>query len=102
MTLEYSFAEVSLFFDQSLKGLKANGPVFRFFGKDSAEVEGQELLSLFTDDTVKQLSILIAPLRARVQKSINEHAIESKIDSDCRQLRNSLIVREGEPLLVEV
>lgn len=28
--------------------------------------------------------------------------MEPEIDSDCRQLRNSLIVREGEPLLVEV
>lgn len=73
MTLDNSFAEVALFFDPSLKGLKAYGPVFRFFRKDSAEVEGQELLSLFTADTVKQLSILIAP-PARKSAEIHKRA----------------------------
>jgi len=102
VTLANSFAEGSLFVDPSLNVLKANGPVFKFFGKDSAELEGQELLSLFTADTVKQLSIHIAPLRARVQKFIHEHEKESEIDSDCLRLRNLLIVRAGEPLLVEV
>ena len=100
ITLANSFAEVSLFVDPSLTVLRAYGPVFKFFAKEPDEIEGQELLSLFTPDSGKHLGTLLNPLRNRTQRMVQEDE-SIRVDDDVLHVKN-LLSSLGGPFLVEL
>ena len=101
VTLANSFAEVSLFVDPSTKIIRAYGPVYKFTGKDPIDIEGCQLFSLFTPECSKQLSILMKPLRARVQRNAGRDA-SVPLDDDGLLVKNLSLNCTGGPMLVEV
>jgi signal transduction histidine kinase len=99
-TLANIFSELSVFTDASLTILKVYGPVFRFTGRDIDEIEGQELLGLFTPESSRQLSTLVGPLRSRVQRDVVDDSIT--LEGDILHMKGLSLISTSGSTLVEI